>query len=134
VSNLVPQTKHPLAAISRERPAPSCPDDFPHKVDVRKLHALSEAQNHRCAYCGIRVVDGDKWDGPSRDHFVPRASGGCRHWGNEVMACILCNHGRGCMPAMRYFEMVQRHGRRGAWKRARRIRQARQKEGLHGPH
>lgn len=94
--------------------------DFPIKsTDARgysKREALSEAQNHRCCYCGEMCKD----DAPENDratveHVVPKIAGGRANWGNEVMACRLCNSGRGAMRAERYFEAVQEMGR---WKAA----------------
>lgn len=76
-----------------------------------KVEALSEAQNHRCGYCGVRF-SGARWDAIATvDHVKPVSLGGLRVWENEVMACILCNSGRGAMLADDYFEMVQELGR-----------------------
>jgi 5-methylcytosine-specific restriction endonuclease McrA len=50
---------------------------------------LSEAQNHRCAYCG-----GDIRVGCTIDHLVPQASGGKHSYLNTVAACADCNRRR----------------------------------------
>jgi hypothetical protein len=82
-----------------------------------KIALLAEAQNWRCAYCGCRC-DGEPNTrfAPSREHVIPVVAGGLHEWGNEVMACNLCNNGRGAMYARRYFEKVQKVGRWKAFK------------------
>lgn len=47
---------------------------------------LSEAQNHRCCYCGcdIRV-------GATIEHVVPLAAGGPNKWENLAASCDRCN-------------------------------------------
>ena len=85
-----------------------------------KVEALCEAQNHRCGYCGIRFSE-SRWDGLATvDHVKPVSLGGLRMWDNEIMACILCNSGRGAMLADAYFEMVQELGRLKAAEEGRR--------------
>lgn len=90
---------------------------------------LAEAQNWRCAYCGCHCHDtGNSWSAPSREHVVPVVAGGLHVWENEVMACRLCNNGRGAMWARRYLEKVQRVGRWKAFKWAIRGRRLRRKQ------
>lgn len=96
-------------------------DDFPHfshqSRAFEKRIALAEAQNWRCAYCGIAVqieVD-DRDTRLSIDEVVPRCAGGLRVWSNQVIACALCNQGRGAMRAERYFGRVQEEGRLSAY-------------------
>lgn len=92
-------------------------------VSKVKLAILAEAQNWRCAYCGERCMGEDRdWDAPSRDHIVPVVMNGAKDWWNEVMACNLCNNGRGAMWARQYFRRVQRMGRWKAFKWARKKR------------
>jgi hypothetical protein len=102
------------------------PDDYPHmsmRPAWKKKNALMEAQNHRCAYCQIEV----KWAQGERlgalfntgayatiDHVIARSRGGRTVWSNEVIACALCNGGRGDLDAMRYFNKVQAVGRQAA--------------------
>jgi len=93
-------------------------DDFPLKStearDYDKRSALLEAQNHRCGYCGQRVFDHIKDGAHNRatiDEVVPRAAGGRCFWSNQIIACHLCNQGRGAMNAYRYFAYVQKFGR-----------------------
>lgn len=87
----------------------------------RKLNVLGEAQNWRCCYCGIRCTGRrDDHDEPTVDHVLPIAAGGLRSWDNEVMACRLCNVGRGAMPARKYLLLVMWKGRWKAHRNARR--------------
>ncbi len=80
-----------------------------------KRWRLGEAQNHRCAYCGIPTTDDPLADdGATLDEYQAQAHGGLRIWKNQIMACRLCNHGRGKLRAMVYFEAVQRLGRKKA--------------------
>ena len=97
--------------------------DTPNPV---KINILGEAQNWRCAYCGIRCDGGHNADdAPSRDHVIPKAAFRGRpiyehlDWSNEIMACRLCNSHRGAMYARAYFQMVQWKGRlkAAAWAR-----------------
>lgn len=96
-------------------------------LSSRKLAILAEAQNWRCCYCGIRC-DGPRnaHNAPSRDHVIPIVAGGLHRWDNEVMACNLCNNGRGAMPARRYLQMVIWRGREKAaiWGRKRQQKRA----------
>lgn len=91
-------------------------DDYPHKAHLSrgftKRDALLEAQNHRCAYCGIALsLIRHSHDEATVDHVVPRVAGGRPIWSNEVMACRLCNEGRGAMRADKYFQRVLWRGR-----------------------
>lgn len=96
-------------------------DDFPHKWthvtrDFNKRAALLEAQNHRCAYCGVRFGDPAHFNSEATiDHYAARAHGGKAVWSNETMACRNCNEGRGDLPAMLYFLKVQEIGRYAAY-------------------
>lgn len=97
-----------------------------------KITALSEAQNWRCAYCGIRCDGiGNEHNAPSRDHVVPKAAKqdkilyGGLIWENEIMACRLCNNSRGAMYARAYLQAVKWKGREKAAKWALRKRRNR---------
>ena len=59
----------------------------------RLLQALSEAQNWRCCYCGIRVSD-TFYDQPTLEHVIPKSKNGGDHPDNLVMACYACNNAR----------------------------------------
>lgn len=60
---------------------------------------LAEAQNWRCAYCGIKCTD-EREIGHSAtiEHIVPRSIGGRDVWENMVMACKNCNSNRSSVP------------------------------------
>lgn len=85
-----------------------------------KLNILGEAQNWRCAYCGIRC-DGEQnaHNSATREHIVPKAvlvgkMYSADIWENEIMACAMCNNHRGAMWARQYYQMVQWKGREKA--------------------
>lgn len=64
---------------------------------------LSEAQNHRCCYCGVGFSDQpDSVGSPTIEHVVPRSLGGPDHPNNYVIACYGCNTARGVMPAEQF--------------------------------
>lgn len=109
----------------RPTPKPEPVDDFPiRSTEARaysKLEALCEAQNHRCGYCGCQTWSFNTGGRPrgfhqdqiaTIDHVIPQAAKGPRRWSNEIIACQLCNQGRGAMRAERYFEKVRAVGRR----------------------
>lgn len=83
-------------------------EDFPYKSHENrgwsKRHALLEAQNHRCAYCGdpVRVTNrhGDVGhDVATIDEVVPKVQGGRPIWSNQVIACFFCNQSKGALRA-----------------------------------
>jgi hypothetical protein len=84
---------------------------------------LSEAQGHRCCYCGIRLID-VPWQHNSvtLEHVIPKAAGAWNDDINLVVACRLCNEGRGTMLAASYFDLVLKHGRNEANRLGRRWR------------
>jgi len=47
---------------------------------------LSEAQNHRCCYCGCDIRDG-----ATIEHVISRYRGGSNDWSNLAAACFSCN-------------------------------------------
>lgn len=56
---------------------------------------LSEAQNHRCCYCGTRMTDTpEQPHSATLEHVVPRSFGGSNGDENCVVACRACNHRR----------------------------------------
>lgn len=55
---------------------------------------LCEAQNHRCCYCGLRMVAGDHDSYPTLEHVTPLSSGGADELANIVIACRGCNEER----------------------------------------
>src|SRR5690242_12451898 len=88
----------------------------PSMVDCRRRRALrsvlAEAQGHRCCYCGIALApSGAAHDAETLEHMIPVAAGGRDEWLNTVVACRLCNLGRGAMLATSYYDLVRRFGR-----------------------
>lgn len=59
----------------------------------------SEAQNHRCCYCGIVMhVFAERKNSITLEHVTPRSLGGLEHPDNYVAACRKCNTSRGNKP------------------------------------
>lgn len=57
---------------------------------------LSEAQNHRCCFCGVRMgYFGDWQRQPTFEHVLARSRGGSDHIDNLVISCSKCNSERG---------------------------------------
>ena len=57
---------------------------------------LSEAQNHRCCWCGKRMDEtGPRDDRPTFEHVTPLSRGGEDTPANLAIACLRCNHDRG---------------------------------------
>jgi len=75
------------------------------KLRYRKIREkLSERQNHRCCYCGVRMQEIINHDtAPSLDHIQPRIYGGRFLQDNLVVACRRCNQTRGCENAIKFF-------------------------------
>ena len=102
----------------------------------RRINYLSEAQGHRCAYCGVPMIlrserimkpkgkhrktppapamnwrSYSKWKKFRRatvDHIIPRCDGGTDAVENLVVACLLCNQYRGNQPAQVAFLKIQK--------------------------
>ena len=73
-----------------------------HKVAVKVYWRtrLSEAQNHRCCWCGCAVTEQrDKKNSATIEHIVPRSLGGANHPDNYAIACSSCNQKRGVTDA-----------------------------------
>ncbi len=87
----------------------------PHnRCRVQQIHKLSEPQNHRCCYCGHRMLKHVYKNGVrtprnaiTRDHITPRTHGGTNQ-DNLVAACSQCNGLRGDMDAIAFFNRLQR--------------------------
>ena len=66
---------------------------------------LSEAQNHKCCYCGVETVDiPNTRKSFTIDHVIPKSRGGINHWNNYVMACGRCNNKRQSKSAEQFYE------------------------------
>ena len=56
----------------------------------------SEAQNHRCCYCGVAMLNQpERKTSITLEHVVPRSMGGMEHPYNYAAACRRCNTSRG---------------------------------------
>ncbi len=76
---------------------------------------LSEAQNHRCCWCGKHMVFiPNRKDSATIEHVIPRSMGGADHPDNYAVACGGCNTARGNMPAE---EFMMRRGTMAVSKR-----------------
>lgn len=75
-----------------------------------RLVRLSEAQGHRCCYCGTRTwiswmePAGNGKDQATTEHVVAVVRGGSEAKSNKVMACDGCNRARGDMDASEFDE------------------------------
>lgn len=85
---------------------------------LRKLFIrLSEAQNHRCCYCGCEtwipdIIDGVerfKWNRATKEHINPRSDGGTYGKYNLVMACSSCNNARGNKCYEEFIKLINKH-------------------------
>lgn len=66
---------------------------------------MSEAQNHKCCWCGIETTDErDKNHSSTLEHVIPTSKGGANHPDNLAMACNKCNHKRGNKPAEQFIK------------------------------
>ncbi len=65
---------------------------------------LSEAQNHRCCYCGTRMTRRTV----TLEHVQARTHGGRSTFENCVAACYSCNTERGIQRPFRFWYEKQR--------------------------
>lgn len=80
---------------------------------------LSEAQNHRCCYCGERMVF--RANSPNQatiEHVQERKYGGSDGRENLVVCCLSCNQHRNDLrlSAEGYYRYVVENGRYDGWK------------------
>jgi 5-methylcytosine-specific restriction endonuclease McrA len=94
-------------------------DDFLHfpgkmaKVAYEVAHwqwlrcRLSEAQNWKCCWCGVKTTDLRKVRHASTiEHVLPKSLGGSNEWENLAMSCEKCNNARGNMSADEFIEKL----------------------------
>lgn len=75
---------------------------------ARKRARLSEAQNHRCCYCGCEMeVDPNHPRGATLEHYQAKAHGGLNHRDNCVIACRTCNTTRGTENPQKFFNRIR---------------------------
>ena len=84
----------------------------------RTLFRLSEAQNHRCAYCQSETYltfsdecivppNMEPWQKATREHVVASSKGGKDGIYNLVMACARWNSMRSNCDAMEFYNMLR---------------------------
>jgi hypothetical protein len=72
---------------------------------------LSEAQNHRCCWCGERFCDQpNRPQSPTLEHVQPLSLGGPNTPANLAVACARCNRNRDVMDINPFFAKIQRLG------------------------
>ena len=107
---------------------PSTINELPTRVDFEKMangyalklslqiglnaywrSRMSEAQNHKCCWCGIVTTDerGKKYSS-TLEHVMPVSKGGKNHPDNLAMACSRCNQKRGNKPAEEFMNEISR--------------------------
>lgn len=78
--------------------------DMWHRAWLR--NKLSEAQNHKCCYCGLSLtlegVPNDTKNFATFEHVIRKCEGGSDGEDNLVVACGGCNSGRQDTPAESY--------------------------------
>ena len=62
-------------------------------------HALKEANNYECIYCGTKHCEHDL----TIDHVRPRCAGGSHMSRNCVPACVKCNQNKGSHNWLEWF-------------------------------
>lgn len=69
---------------------------------------ISERQNHRCCYCGIRTIDiqGSKRSA-TIEHILPKSQGGKDDPENYVLACSDCNNKRSDKPLEVFLKEIE---------------------------
>ncbi len=76
-----------------------------HRVRLRSR--LSEAQNHRCCYCGVQMTTpGNHPNSVTLEHIQPKAHGGLTDYWNCVVACYRCNCARGTQNPTKFFQAL----------------------------
>ena len=72
---------------------------------------LSEAQNHRCCWCGDRFCDApNRPQSPTLEHVQPTSLGGPNTPDNLAVACARCNRKRDVMGIGAFLEKIARLG------------------------
>lgn len=71
---------------------------------------LSEAQNHRCCYCGIKMVfEANHHNSVVIEKII--ASENANDWFNLVASCYSCNNRRNGKDALEYYAWIKQNGR-----------------------
>jgi 5-methylcytosine-specific restriction endonuclease McrA len=77
------------------------------KRHARFAMQLSEAQGHRCAYCGCVLGYGPGETKPTADHYQAACHGGPKTYENCIAACGPCNSKRGHMHPVKFFNSLR---------------------------
>lgn len=93
---------------------------------MKKIHHLSECQNHRCCYCGNPMIDLEKHHLPliplnamTKEHIEPKSYGGVAQRENLAAACCQCNELRGNMDYVAFTNLIQKWFKRDSTLRSR---------------
>ena len=70
-------------------------ENYERHMIPRYLHRL---RREPCSYCGTPAP---RW-GHTRDHIVPRSSGGITSWDNSAPACVTCNGLKGTQSLLEF--------------------------------
>lgn len=74
------------------------------KVYYRTM--LSEAQNHKCCWCGCMTTEQrDKKNSSTIEHIIPKSLGGKNVLDNYAMACYKCNNKRNTLTIEKFMEL-----------------------------
>lgn len=80
---------------------------FERAVLIYHRSRLSEAQNHKCCWCGCEMTDERGLPTSSTvEHVVPKSEGGANHPDNYAVACHYDNQKRREHPMEFYMEVV----------------------------
>lgn len=96
-----------------EAPAPRTPATRRGALVNRRLARCIAAFDATCAYCkrkgdALRDPDGRSW---TRDHVIPRSTGGAGQPNNIVLACWRCNAAKCDKPVGEFVEALVREAR-----------------------
>jgi 5-methylcytosine-specific restriction endonuclease McrA len=68
---------------------------------------VSEAQNHKCCWCGRdTITKPNKSNSATLEHIIPRANGGTDDLDNLAMSCNKCNGKRGILPPEEFMAII----------------------------
>lgn len=68
---------------------------------------LSEAQNHKCCFCGcVMTEERNKRNSSTIEHVIPKSKGGPDHPDNFAASCDDCNNKRGDLPVDEFLEKI----------------------------
>lgn len=71
---------------------------------------LSESQNHRCCWCGVRMTEHQGLShSETIEHILPKSKGGKNHTNNYAVACHKCNSSRGTQTIDEFLCKIRLH-------------------------